>query len=153
MQHKKVVATCGCFDILHRGHIQLFQAMHCIGDELVVFLNSDESVSRIKGENRPFMPFADRAAILRSIRYINSIIPFHEDTVVNALGKFFDGRPGLGPGDFIWVKHWEYASESVPERECIEEHGGIVLFFGGPKLESSSDFIAKVNKVIERWSE
>jgi D-beta-D-heptose 7-phosphate kinase / D-beta-D-heptose 1-phosphate adenosyltransferase len=141
---KKVAATCGCFDIVHAGHIGLFQALRCIGDEVVVFLNADASVERLKGSGRPFMPFADRASILRSIRYIDSIIPFHEDIVVPSLQKFFDGRPEVGCGNFFWLKHWEYARSDIPERECIEQRGGIVLFFGGPELKGSSEIIAKI---------
>ena len=140
----KVVGTCGCFDLIHDGHIKLLEAMRCIGDEVIVFLNSDDSVRRIKGEGRPVLPFAARAKILGSIRYVNSIIPFHEDTVISALQKFFDNRPDVGCGNFFWLKHWEYAQSDIPEREVIEKRGGIVLFFGGEKLISSAKIIDSI---------
>lgn len=142
-QHNRVVATCGCFDIIHAGHIELLRAMRCIGGEVVVFLNSDDSTRRIKGEDRPFMPVEHREAILQSIRYVDSVISFDDDTVINALHLFFERREDINSGNFFWVKHWEYAPTDIPERDCVEQHGGIVLFMGSAKVDNSSALVAK----------
>tara|TARA_Y100001938_G_scaffold132524_1_gene190874 strand:- start:310 stop:714 length:405 start_codon:yes stop_codon:yes gene_type:complete len=79
------VFTNGCFDVLHRGHIELFKycdklAIPAIGGSVIVGINSDESVKRLKGNDRPFNKIEDRVEMLRSIKYVNQIIVFEEDT-------------------------------------------------------------------------
>ena len=73
---KKIIWTNGCFDILHRGHIELFQYAKSLGDELIVGIDSDEKVKKDKGEDRPINSLDDRAIILQSIKYIDRVIEF-----------------------------------------------------------------------------
>jgi len=146
----RVAGTCGCYDIIHDGHIAQLIACRCLADEVVVFLNSDESIKRIKGDHKPVMPLAARVSLLRSIRYVDSIIVFHEDTVVESLKRFFQDRPDVGLGNFFWLKPaWDYAQSGIPERELIQNRGGIVLYFDSPVPErSSSDIITRIKDNI-----
>ena len=148
--HRRVVATCGCYDVIHDGHVAQLQACRQLGDEVIVFLNGDESIKRIKGEHKPVMSFQSRANLLRSIKYVDSIIPFDEDTPVQALQKFFDLRTDVGFGNFFWVKPaWDYARIGIPEREIIQDRGGIILYYDSPVPErSSSDIIKRIKEGI-----
>jgi rfaE bifunctional protein nucleotidyltransferase chain/domain len=146
----KVAATCGCYDVMHDGHIAQLIACHCLADEVIVFLNSDESIKRIKGDHKPVMPLNVRVALLRAVRYVDSIIVFHEDTPIKALGQFFEQRPDVGMGNFFWLKPaWDYAKMGVGERDIIQSRGGIVLYFDSPVPErSSSDIIARIKESV-----
>jgi len=77
---RRVIFTNGCFDLLHAGHIHLLKAARKLGDRLVVGLNSDESISRLKGPGRPVMPVADRAAILGALEMVDTIVIFPRDS-------------------------------------------------------------------------
>lgn len=146
----KVAATCGCYDVLHDGHIQQLIACYCMADEVVVFLNSDESIKRIKGEHKPVMPLQTRLALLNAVKFVDSVIVFHEDTVDKALQHFFDSRPDVGCGNFFWLKPaWDYAKQGVTEREIIQKRGGIVLYYDSPVPErSSSDIIQRIKEGV-----
>jgi D-beta-D-heptose 7-phosphate kinase / D-beta-D-heptose 1-phosphate adenosyltransferase len=111
----RVVATGGCFDLLHAGHVALLQAARALGDCLVVLVNSDASVRRLKGPGRPLQPAADRARVLASLRYVDAVIAFEEDTPEQALRKV---RPDL------WVKGGDYDVSQLPERTVLIEWGG-----------------------------
>ena len=83
----KVVFTNGCFDILHRGHIELLKFCKSIGDEVIVGLNSDSSVKKLKGKSRPINACEDREALLRSIKFVDDVIVFEDDTPLNIIEK------------------------------------------------------------------
>jgi rfaE bifunctional protein nucleotidyltransferase chain/domain/rfaE bifunctional protein kinase chain/domain len=114
---RTVVATGGCFDILHAGHVETLTAARALGDELVVLLNSDRSVRRLKGTSRPLNPCADRAAVLRALTCVDRVVVFDEDTPVDALRAL---RPD------VWVKGGDYEVEDLPETPVVRSWGGRV---------------------------
>lgn len=122
-----VVATGGCFDLLHAGHVATLEAARALGDCLVVCLNSDESVRRLKGPARPLVPEHDRARVLTALECVDAVVVFEEDTPVEALRRI---RPD------VWAKGGDYAGAELPEAALLREWGGqsVVL----PYLEGRS---------------
>ena len=111
----KVVATGGCFDLLHAGHVRSLIAARELGDCLVVCLNSDASVRRLKGDQRPIMGQQDRAELLLALECVDAVMIFDEDTPEGALDRL---RPD------IWVKGGDYKGERLPETDLVESWGG-----------------------------
>jgi D-beta-D-heptose 7-phosphate kinase / D-beta-D-heptose 1-phosphate adenosyltransferase len=110
-----VVATGGCFDLLHAGHVATLRAARGLGDCLVVCLNSDASVRRLKGPSRPLVPAADRARVLNALECVDEVVVFEEDTPVEVLRTI---RPD------VWAKGGDYAGAEVPEAAVLQEWGG-----------------------------
>jgi D-beta-D-heptose 7-phosphate kinase / D-beta-D-heptose 1-phosphate adenosyltransferase len=110
-----VVATGGCFDLLHAGHIATLQAARAVGDCLVVCLNSDASVRRLKGPQRPLQPAADRARVLAALECVDAVVIFEEDTPADVLRRI---RPD------IWAKGGDYSGVRLPESAVLAEWGG-----------------------------
>jgi rfaE bifunctional protein nucleotidyltransferase chain/domain len=110
-----VVATGGCFDLLHAGHVETLRAARALGDRLVVCLNSDASVRRLKGPGRPIVPASDRAQVLLALEFVDEVVLFDEDTPVEVLRRL---RPD------IWTKGGDYAGADVPELAVLEEWDG-----------------------------
>lgn len=111
------VFTNGCFDILHAGHIKLLREARSFGDRLVVGLNSDESVRRLKGPSRPMNSEDDRKTVLEAIRYVDEVIIFGEDTPLELINRV---KPD------VLVKGADYgAGEIVGEKEVVSR-GGVV---------------------------
>lgn len=113
-----LVATGGCFDILHPGHVHTLRAARCLGDRLVVLVNDDDSVRRLKGPERPLQPVEDRCEVLRSLSDVDEVIVFSEDTPVEALRML---RPD------IFVKGGDYTAADIPETAVLAEWGGSVV--------------------------
>lgn len=107
----KVIATNGCFDIVHIGHIRYLQKAKTFGDILVVGVNSDDSVKRLKGESRPINNESVRAEFLAALECIDIVSIFDEDTASSFLKKV---KPS------IYIKGGDYSLENLPERETIE---------------------------------
>jgi D-beta-D-heptose 7-phosphate kinase / D-beta-D-heptose 1-phosphate adenosyltransferase len=122
-----VVATGGCFDLLHAGHIALVKAAARLGDMLVVCVNSDASVRRLKGRGRPYVPETDRAEVLRSIEGVDGVVIFDEDTPAQVLDKL---RP------HVFVKGGDYGGVELPESEVLSRWGGRAMVL--PYLEGKS---------------
>jgi D-beta-D-heptose 7-phosphate kinase/D-beta-D-heptose 1-phosphate adenosyltransferase len=110
-----VVATGGCFDLIHAGHAKTLAAARALGDCLIVLLNSDDSVRRLKGPERPLMTAPDRIELLSALQVVDGVVVFGEDTPVDAIRRI---RPD------IWVKGGDYNAESLPEASVITEWGG-----------------------------
>ncbi len=110
-----VVSTGGCFDLLHAGHVSVLQAARALGDCLIVLLNSDASVGRLKGPDRPLVPGPDRAAVLAALDCVDAVVLFDEDTPVPALTRL---RPD------IWAKGGDYALTDLPEAPVVAGWGG-----------------------------
>jgi rfaE bifunctional protein nucleotidyltransferase chain/domain/rfaE bifunctional protein kinase chain/domain len=122
-----VVATGGCFDLLHAGHVSMLQAARALGDRLVVLINSDESVRRLKGSDRPLVPQGDRAAVLRALGCVDDVVVFDEDTPARALERL---RPD------VWAKGGDYAADELPEAAVVRRHGGRIRIL--PYVEGRS---------------
>ena len=113
-----VVATGGCFDLLHAGHVSLLETARSLGDCLIVCLNSDASVRRLKGAGRPLNHAADRVAVLTALSSVDAIAVFEEDTPGTVLDRL---RPD------IWVKGGDYDGRELPEAGLLETWGGVAV--------------------------
>ena len=132
----KIVLANGCFDFFHVGHVRYLAGAKRLGDCLIVAINSDEQVRKLKGENRPLMPEQERAEILSALKFVDYVTIFSEPTVVELIRAL---RP-----DFH-AKGTDYTVDSVPERSVVKECGGRVVIVGDPKNHSSTDLIHKIN--------
>jgi D-beta-D-heptose 7-phosphate kinase / D-beta-D-heptose 1-phosphate adenosyltransferase len=110
-----VIAAGGCFDLLHAGHVRMLEAARALGDCLIVCLNSDASVRRLKGPDRPLVGQDDRAAVLAGLEAVDAVALFDEDDPRAVLGEL---RPHL------WVKGGDYAVADLPEAEALAGWGG-----------------------------
>ena len=133
----RVVFANGCFDLLHVGHVRYLEAAKGLGDLLVVGVNSDEQVQRLKGEGRPFVSERERAEVIASLRAVDYVTVFHEPTVTELLLAL---RPD------IHAKGTDYTEESVPERDVVRSFGGRVQIVGDPKDHSSTEMLRDVNR-------
>ncbi len=113
-----VVAAGGCFDLLHAGHVNMLQAARALGNCLVVCLNGDDSVRRLKGPDRPLQTAADRAAVLLALDCVDAVVVFDEDTPVEALERL---RPS------VFAKGADYAGADLPEARALARWGGSVV--------------------------
>ncbi|MFD4368502.1 PfkB family carbohydrate kinase [Rhodococcus sp. NPDC058521] len=115
----RLIATGGCFDLLHRGHVSLLQQARTLGDALIVCVNSDDSVRRMKGPDRPLVPAEDRARVLRELGSVDAVVVFDEPSPAQVLERL---RPD------VWVKGEDYADAPIPEAEVVRRHGGELAF-------------------------
>lgn len=133
--NKKLVLANGCFDIIHIGHIRYLREAKKEGDILLVAVNSDNSVKRIKGQNRPIINERERAFIIASFKCVDYVVIFEEERVDKIIEEI---RPD------VHCKGGDYTEESVPEKETVTSYGGKVKIVGGEKLNSSSNIIKKL---------
>jgi D-beta-D-heptose 7-phosphate kinase/D-beta-D-heptose 1-phosphate adenosyltransferase len=134
---KKIVFTNGCFDILHRGHINFLNKAKDFGDVLIVGINNDESINRIKGEDRPINKLQDRIAVLAALHHVDFLIPFNEDTpdeIIRAL------KPD------VFVKGGNYTMESIPEAALIKKLGGEIRIIPFALKRSTTLLIRKIRR-------
>lgn len=138
---KTVVFTNGCFDILHIGHVRYLINARSLGDILIIGLNSDDSVSRLKGPERPINPEVERAEILAALECVDYVSIFNEDTPVELITSI---KPN------IHVKGGDYKVEDLPEAEAVRSVGGIVKVvpFSSTATEglSTTRLISKISK-------
>ncbi|WP_116204424.1 D-glycero-beta-D-manno-heptose 1-phosphate adenylyltransferase [Amycolatopsis circi] len=114
----RLVATGGCFDLLHPGHVSLLRQARAFGDALVVCVNSDSSVRRLKGPGRPLLSARDRARLLTALSVVDAVVVFEESSPVAILERL---RPD------VWVKGGDYAEAELPERAVVERYGGEIV--------------------------
>jgi rfaE bifunctional protein nucleotidyltransferase chain/domain/rfaE bifunctional protein kinase chain/domain len=136
-----VVATGGCFDLLHPGHIRTLEAARALGDCLIVCLNSDASVRRLKGESRPVVAQDDRAAVLGALRCVDGVLVFDEDTPAAALERL---RPD------VWAKGGDYAGHDLPEAAVLERWGGQAVVLPFVDGKSSTRLIEEASLRVVR---
>jgi D-beta-D-heptose 7-phosphate kinase/D-beta-D-heptose 1-phosphate adenosyltransferase len=137
---KKIVFTNGCFDLLHAGHVKYLQKARGLGDLLILGLNSDASVRRLKGENRPLINEDERAHILAALDCINYVVLFDEDTPLKLI-------TALKP--HILAKGGDYSADSVVGKDVVESYGGrveLVTFVDG---KSTTNII---ERILERYA-
>ncbi len=133
----KIVFTNGCFDILHPGHIYLLESAKSLGDVLIVGLNSDLSVKRLKGEKRPIYNQEERAFMLSSLFCVDYIIIFEEDTPYNLINNI---KPD------VLVKGADWNKDEVVGREVVEGRGGKIFLISVLEKYSTSDIITKISQ-------
>ena len=136
-QGKKIVFTNGCFDILHAGHVDIFQQARNLGGALVVAVNSDISIKQIKGEKRPVVPQAQRMQVLAALEAIDYVVIFDEENPLKIIKE-------LQPD--ILVKGGDWPIETIVGREIVEKNGGEIRSI--PLLEgiSTTNIIEEVKK-------
>jgi rfaE bifunctional protein nucleotidyltransferase chain/domain len=134
---KRIVFTNGCFDILHRGHVELLRRAKSCGDVLVVGLNSDASVRRLKGRRRPLVRERDRAFVLAALEAVDRIVIFDEDTPLETIRA-------LEPD--VLVKGAEYGKGRIVGADIVEGRGGRVVRVPMKKGFSTSSLIEKIRR-------
>ena len=134
---QRVVFTNGCFDILHAGHVRYLAQARALGDCLVLGLNSDASVRRLKGESRPVNAELDRAAVLSALRSVDFIVLFDEPTAEDLIEKV---RPA------VYAKGGDYTRETLPEAKIVEKYGGEVRFIDLVPGRSTTKIIEKIGQ-------
>jgi rfaE bifunctional protein nucleotidyltransferase chain/domain len=132
---KTIVLANGCFDLFHVGHIRYLREAKAKGDVLVVAINSDASVRRLKGRWRPILPQRERAEILAAFSFVDYVTIFRESKVTQVLLTL---RPD------IQVKGSDYTKDTVPEKDVVKEYGGKVAIVGGPKIRNTSEIIRRI---------
>jgi len=137
MEGKKIVFTNGCFDILHIGHIRYLQKAAKLGDILVVGVNSDASVKRLKGEERPINPETDRTEMLAALSFVNYVVVFEEDTPLEIIKLL---RPD------VLVKGGDYSDKYVVGSEEVEKNGGKLVLIPFVEGKSTTNIINKIKK-------
>jgi rfaE bifunctional protein nucleotidyltransferase chain/domain len=130
-----VVWTNGCFDLLHLGHVRSLEAAKELGDVLVVGVNGDDSVRRLKGPGRPLIPSEERAEVLAALRSVDRVVVFDEVTPEQAIRRL---RPD------IHAKGADYADAELPEREAVESYGGQIEFLPLVDGVSTSQIAARL---------
>ena len=129
-----IVLANGCFDVLHAGHVRYLQGARALGDVLVVGINSDAQVSRLKGTGRPVLRERERAELVASVEACSFVTIFDERTVTELL---------LALKPDIHAKGTDYTEETVPERDVVRSYGGQVRIVGDPKDHSTSEIIGR----------
>lgn len=127
-QGKKIIFANGCFDILHVGHVRYLNEAKALGDVLVVGLNSDSSVRKLKGDGRPILDEQARSIILSALESVDHIIIFDDDTVDRLLIEL---KPNLH------CKGSDYTPDTIPERDTVKQYGGSNSITGGEKVQST----------------
>ncbi len=138
---KRVVFTNGCFDLLHRGHVEYLDAARWEGDVLIVGLNSDASVQRLKGPPRPIQSERDRAFILDHLRAVEGVVIFEEDTPANLIER-------LEPD--VLVKGADYEVEEIAGSRAILERGGRVVTIPFQSQRSTTELIQRIYQATRK---
>jgi D-beta-D-heptose 7-phosphate kinase/D-beta-D-heptose 1-phosphate adenosyltransferase len=142
-QGRRLVFTNGCFDILHRGHITDLNRAKTLGDVLIVGLNDDASVKRLKGESRPVNNLEDRAQVLAALSCVDHIVPFSGDSPEDALRVT---RPD------VYVKGGDYTYDSIPEAPLVESLGGTVQVLPFMEDQSTTGIIDRIRAASQAGS-
>ena len=132
---QKVVFTNGCFDIVHRGHIEVLARTADLGDKLIIGLNSDSSIQKLKGEDRPIINEQSRAVLLAALSFVDAVVLFSEDTPLNLIST-------LVPD--VLAKGGDYEIETIVGHEIIQQNGGEVILVPFVDGFSSTTIIDKI---------
>ena len=132
---EKIILTNGCFDVLHVGHIRYLRGAKQLGGRVIVGVNADDTVRKLKGEGRPAVPAAERAEVLAALADVDAVVIFPEPDVRALVRE-------LKPD--IHAKGTDYTAESVPERDEVIANGGRVAIVGDAKDHSSTELLRKI---------
>lgn len=132
-----VTLANGCFDLLHVGHVRYLQDARALGGKLVVAINSDKSVQRLKGTGRPAMPEQERAEIIAALAAVDVVVVFDEPDVRALIREIHPD---------VQVKGTDYTADTVPERNEVLAYGGRVEIVGDPKDHSTTELLRKIGK-------
>ena len=131
----KIVFTNGCFDIMHKGHIEVLSKSSDLGDKLIIGLNSDSSVQKLKGNSRPIIDENSRAIALAALSFVDAIVLFSEDTPINLIST-------LNPD--ILAKGGDYEIRTIVGHEIVQKNGGEVILIPFVEGFSSTNIINKI---------
>ena len=132
---KRIALANGCFDVLHVGHVRYLAGARAEADVLVVGVNGDASVRKLKGEGRPVLPEGDRAVLVAALRSVDHVVVFQEEDVRQLLLAL---RPD------VHCKGTDYTPETVPERDVVRSYGGRVVIVGDPKDHDTRTILARL---------
>jgi D-beta-D-heptose 7-phosphate kinase/D-beta-D-heptose 1-phosphate adenosyltransferase len=136
-----IVMTNGCFDVIHAGHVQYLHQARQLGDRLIVAVNDDASVQRLKGRSRPIYPLAQRMAVLNALEYVDWVVPFSEDTPQDLICQILPD---------ILVKGGDYQVHEIAGSDCVIRHGGRVLTLDFLKGCSTTATLAALQQTGEK---
>jgi rfaE bifunctional protein nucleotidyltransferase chain/domain len=134
---RTVALANGCFDVLHVGHVRYLEGARAEADVLVVGVNADASVARLKGAGRPIMPAEDRAVLVAALRAVDHVVVFEEDDVGALLRAL---RPD------VHCKGTDYTEETVPEKDVVRSYGGRVAIVGDPKDHDTRALLRRIRR-------
>lgn len=137
----RIVLANGCFDVLHVGHVRYLAGARELGDVLVVGVNSDAQVERLKGPGRPVLSARERAEIVAALECVSYVTIFDEPTVEELL---------LALKPDVHAKGTDYTEDSVPERDVVRSYGGRVAIVGDPKDHSTSAILTRLGGLNEK---
>lgn len=143
-ERRRVAFANGCFDLLHVGHVRFLQGAREQGDVLVVGVNSDRTVSALKGPGRPLLPAKARAEVVAALESVDYVVVFDEPTVAEVL---HDLHPD------VHCKGTDYTEQTVPERQVMKNLGGAVRIVGDSKNHSTRDILADIARRAEKKGE
>jgi rfaE bifunctional protein nucleotidyltransferase chain/domain len=135
MKSEKVVFTNGCFDILHRGHLEYLSAAADLGNRLIIGLNSDASVKKLKGESRPINTINDRSLALASLHFVDAVIEFNDETPINLIKE-------LQPN--VLAKGGDYKIDQIIGADLVTKYGGNVAIIDFTEGYSTTIFLDKL---------
>ena len=134
---KTIIFANGCFELLHVGHVRYLEAAKALGDVLIVAVNTDESMRRIKPQRQPVNPDDERFELLAALQAVDFVVPLRDDTPDSLLELF---RPQ------IHTKGTDYTLDKIPERSVVESYGGRVAIVGDPKEHSTTAMLKALAK-------
>ncbi|MBT6649992.1 MAG: D-glycero-beta-D-manno-heptose 1-phosphate adenylyltransferase [Flavobacteriales bacterium] len=134
---EEVVFTNGCFDIIHRGHIEVLAQTADLGDRLIIGLNSDTSIQKLKGKNRPIIEEQSRAILLASLEFVDAVVIFSEDTPLKLISALLPD---------VLAKGGDYEIETIVGHEIVQQNGGKVKLVPFVDGFSSTTIIEKIKK-------
>ncbi len=132
---RRIAFANGCFDVLHVGHVRYLAGAAAEADRLIVAVNDDGAVARLKGSGRPVLPAAARAELVAALRGVDYVVVFPDATVARLLERY---RPD------VHCKGTDYTVDSVPERETVRAYGGRVAIVGDAKDHSTTELLTKI---------
>ena len=138
IENRKVVFTNGCFDIIHKGHVTYLNEAKSLGDHLIVGINSDDSVKRLKGKDRPVNNESDRAFVLDNLKSVDDVLIFNEDTPYDIIKEIIPD---------LLVKGGDWKEEDIVGSDIVKKNGGKVISLQFVNNYSTTNILEKIEKL------